>query len=579
MLIDRIYNIIIKIFTIGAIILLFTVLIFYSENVPEIFSLIDMVFLILCISSISLGILKSRGFFNFLKENLIMVFIILGYLWLIMLDNTGLFPTSILKADGDKHFKIKIVFRFIIILSYISFYWKDLKTLLTRIKLKPAQSFSLGFIIVILFGAFLLLLPVSHATTQRLSIIDAIFTSTSAVCVTGLIVVDTATFFTKFGQTVILLLIQIGGLGIMTLSAFIIIFSGSKMSLKERTQTLAMLDQDSVSVLKKLVKLIIISTFVIELIAAFFIYAFVAVKLSMPFQEKIFFSIFHSISAFCNAGFSVMTDSLMGFKGSFAMNLAIMLLIFFGGIGFPVLFNIKNWLIDKLMHSKKKKVTRIQAQTKIALKASLLLIILGAAAFLILENSGILKNHTTGNKVIISFFQSVTTRTAGFNTVDIGALNPATLFTFIILMFIGASPSSTGGGIKTTTLVVLWLTIKATIKDKKRIIIGERTVPDNTLRKAGSLIAIGFFTVFIATILIHYFDKIPIIKVLFEAVSAFGTVGLSTGITASLSTFSKYVLIFLMYFGRIGPLNLLQAIFQQGDRETVVYPDEKIMIG
>ncbi len=579
MLIDRIYNVLIKIFTFGAIVMLFTVLIFYSNEAAEIFILIDILFIVLCTFSIVLGIINTRGWAAFLKENLIMIFILLAYVWIILLDRTGLFPISLLSSETGKYFKVKIVFRLVIIQSYIAFYWKDLKVLINRLKLKPTQSFSLGFIIVILFGAFLLLLPVSHATKERLSILDAIFTSASAVCVTGLIVVDTATFFSKFGQSVILILIQVGGLGIMTLSAFIIIFSGSKMSLKERTQTLVMLNQDNIFVLKKLIKLIIIFTFVMEFIAAGFIFAFVGSKMNLPVNEQIFFSIFHSISAFCNAGFSVMTDSLMGFKSHFGMNFIVMLLIFFGGIGFPVLFNLKNWFRDKFKKTFKRKITKLQIQTKIVLKTSIILVIVGSAVFFILEYSGVLKTYDTRDKVLISFFQSVTTRTAGFNTIDTGALSPATLLMFIVLMFIGASPSSTGGGIKTTTLIVLWLTIKATIKEKKKITVTKGTIPDSYVRKAASLIAIGFFTIFFAAILISFVERMPIIQALFEAVSAFGTVGLSTGITSNLSAFSKYVIIFLMFFGRIGPLNLIHAVFKQSENETIVYPDEKIMIG
>lgn len=578
---ERIYRLGIQTFGIIGIIMIFVILIFYSEGTTEIFSLMDTLFMVMCFTSAFLCWIKSRGFVAFLRENLMLLFIILGYGWVLILDSGGFLSFTLLKSQrfSQNIVKIKLIIRLIIILSYVSFYWKDLKVIVSHLKLKPAQSFSLGFISVILFGAFLLLLPISHAGNNKLTIVDALFTSTSAVCVTGLIVVDTATFFSRFGQTVIMLLIQVGGLGIMTLSAFIIIFSGSKMTLRERTQTLAMLDQDSVSILKKLVKLIILSTVFIEILATIVIYFTVANKLSVSPAEQIFFSLFHSISAFCNAGFSILTDSLMGFRDSFSFNIVIMSLIFFGGLGFPVLFNIRNWLYDRFRKTFRQKATRIQVQSRIILMVSIFLIIFGAVIFYVLEYANTLSQMRPENKVLTSLFQSVTTRTAGFNTIDIGALKSSTLMFFIFFMFIGASPSSTGGGVKVTTIFVLWLTLASVIRGRERVHFHGRTIPENIIRKAASLVVLSASLIIISAILIHVVDRIDMLKVLFETTSAFGTVGLSTGITDSLSTFSKFVLIFLMFFGRIGPLNILQAFFRQEDKETVKYPDEKIMIG
>lgn len=578
---ERIYRLGIQTFGIIGIIMIFVILIFYSEGTTEIFSLMDTLFMVMCFTSAFLCWIKSRGFVAFLRENLMLLFIILGYGWVLILDSGGFLSFTLLKSQrfSQNIVKIKLIIRLIIILSYVSFYWKDLKVIVSHLKLKPAQSFSLGFISVILFGAFLLLLPISHSGNNKLTIVDALFTSTSAVCVTGLIVVDTATFFSRFGQTVIMLLIQVGGLGIMTLSAFIIIFSGSKMTLRERTQTLAMLDQDSVSILKKLVKLIILSTVFIEILATIVIYFTVANKLSVSPAEQIFFSLFHSISAFCNAGFSILTDSLMGFRDSFSFNLVIMSLIFFGGLGFPVLFNIRNWLYDRFRKTFRQKATRIQVQSRIILMVSIFLIIFGAVIFYVLEYANTLSQMRPENKVLTSLFQSVTTRTAGFNTIDIGALKSSTLMFFIFFMFIGASPSSTGGGVKVTTIFVLWLTLASVIRGRERVHFHGRTIPENIIRKAASLVVLSASLIIISAILIHVVDRIDMLKVLFETTSAFGTVGLSTGITDSLSTFSKFVLIFLMFFGRIGPLNILQAFFRQEDKETVKYPDEKIMIG
>jgi trk system potassium uptake protein TrkH len=576
------YNLPIRFFALSGVGLLFTTLLFYSDESLKVFPLADYTFLGLCALSLLTEYLKAPNFSRFAKDNIVLFFIALAYTWIFVLSLGGVFVLPIFQsaAYAEELFKIEFSIKIILFISFISFYWKDVKGMVNYLRLKPAQSFSLGFIVVIITGAFLLMLPVSRAGAQKLSAVDALFTSTSAVCVTGLIVVDTATFFSKFGQSVILLLIQIGGLGIMTLSAFIIIFAGSKMSLKEKTQTLAMLDQDSVGVLRRLIKLIILSTLIIELVAAVFIFVFVAGKFNLSLSDKIFFSIFHSISAFCNAGFSVMTDSLMGFSGNIALNIIIMSLIFFGGIGFPVLFNLQNWFFYKSSKKfNKKKSVRIQVQSKIALTVSIILVLLGALVFFILEYANILKDLSPGKKITLSFFQSVTTRTAGFNTVDIGGLLPSTLLFFIALMFIGASPSSTGGGVKTTTFFVLVLSLFATAKSKSRITFLGRTIPDNTIRKAAGLVFISIFAVIVSAVIINSYDKIDMLKAIFETTSAFATVGLSTGITSKLSTLSKSIIIFLMFFGRIGPINLLQAIFKQEDKQKIVYPDEKIMIG
>jgi trk system potassium uptake protein TrkH len=462
--------------------------------------------------------------------------------------------------------QFSIILRMVIYTIYLITNKDKILTYIKRVKLNPAQSFSLGFIFLIFLGVWLLSLP--YATVNPLSFLDRLFTSTSAVAVTGLIVVDTGAEFTLFGKIVLLFLIQTGGLGIMSFTTFLIILSGKKMGFYNRHTSMEIFNQQNFQTVKKLLFLMIYVTFIIEAIGALLIFLSVP---KMPFDERLLFSIFHSISAFCNAGFSTLPDSLSGYYSSFNINMIIASLIIIGGIGFPVILNLK----DKFLHGKK-----LTLHSKVVLMTSIFLIAGGMAAFYSQEHNGIMKAFSLPDKIMTSYFQSVTTRTAGFNTVDIGALQPITYVWIVFLMFIGASPGSTGGGLKTTTFFILTLMIYLFIKRRSEASVFRQKIGASILLKAGALFFIRILLIFFGTLTLLYMEDIDFIPALFESVSAFSTVGLSTGITASLSSVSKVVITLLMFIGRIGPLNVLASMsgVRQKPNRSLEYSEGYIIL-
>ncbi len=444
-----------------------------------------------------------------------------------------------------------------------------------RPSLRPAHYLLLGFAGTILAGALLLWLPVS-AHGRPVSFVDALFTSTSAVCVTGLIVVDTGAKFTHFGQWVILTLIQLGGLGIMTFSVFFMILLGKRVSFKGR---MAIHDSFSHSPFKNfsgMLKAIFILTFGIEAAGALGLTLLFA--RNFPLRRALYLAIFHSVSAFCNAGFCLFPDSLIRYQNDMGVNLIIMTLIVAGGIGFLVLIDLPN-LFDR-RH-------RLSLHSRIVLTATGALILGGALFIFLAEYSNQLAALPWRGKVLASFFQSVTPRTAGFNTLDYAKLTHATLFFTVFLMFIGASPGSCGGGIKTSTFTILILLIWRRIHGHRRVSILQRTLPQEVTDRVIVITFLAFATVFLATLLILMveswgvpFGKAPwhLINILFEVTSAFGTVGLSTGITSFLSAASKVILVFVMYLGRVGPATVAFSLRPQ-EEEHFQYAEESTMIG
>ena len=422
---------------------------------------------------------------------------------------------------------------------------------------------------VITIGTILLNLPSASSTAKSIGFINALFTATSATCVTGLIVLDTGKDFSIFGQLVILILLQCGGLGIMTMSTMLAFLAGKRISLRQRLIMQESLNQFSIGGLVRLAKYILIFTAVIE-IAGTAILFFCWQRSCSPLQA-LYLAVFHSISAFCNAGFSLFSDSIMRYKGDLIVNLTFMILIILGGIGFLV-------LLELFQYGKNR---TLSLHTKLALNISLILILIGAVIIFFIEfnNPSTLRDLNFTEKIYGSIFQSVTARTAGFNTIHIGSMQNATLFLIIILMFIGASPSSTGGGVKTTTFGLFILYIWSSLKGKEEIQIFKRRVSQDIIPKVLTLISLSLGLVITMTILLSYVEGEDFIKVLFEVVSAFGTVGLSTGITSSLSIAGKIIIIITMFTGRIGPLGLVLSLIQKREPEMIRYPEEKIMVG
>lgn len=451
------------------------------------------------------------------------------------------------------------------------------------VRVKPSRIVVISFILSSLIGAILLSLPVSHRSGEDISFIDALFTSTSAVCVTGLVVKDTGGFFTSFGQAVILLLIQLGGIGIMTFSTAFAVLLGRRLTIKETVVMQNALDSQKVEGFPSLLKHIILVTLGIEAIGAAMLYAKWHLTSGWSKLHILYTSVFHSVSAFCNAGFSLYSNNLEAFKSDVAVNLIVTTLIILGGIGFIVLLDLpklKFWKKDRLRY-----FSRISLQSKLAIAVTVILILIGTAGILFFEWNNTLKDMPLKDKLLAGYFHSVTPRTAGFNVLPVEKFTSPTLLLTIVLMFIGASPGSTGGGIKTVTLAVLLAAAVAMLKNRNRITVFKKTVPRAIFRRAFIISLMSIAWVFFVAIAVCIIETPKIchadfaLKNLFEVVSAFGTVGLSAAMTSTLAPLSKLLLIFTMWIGRVGPLALALAIATAEEPPAYIYPEERIMVG
>ncbi|AZB44969.1 Ktr system potassium transporter B [Bacillus sp. FJAT-42376] len=435
------------------------------------------------------------------------------------------------------------------------------------IKLKPSQLLVLTFAIGIIAGTCLLKLPIS--TTNGISWVDSLFVTTSAMTVTGLSSVDPSQAFTMFGQTVIALLIQLGGLGIMSFAVLIYLMLGRKVGIKDRIVMQQALNQTNIGGVIRLVKYMFIFAFGIELFAMIFL-SFVWVP-EFGWGKGLFYSFFHAISAFNNAGFGLFSNNLMDYVGNPIVNIVISLLFIIGGIGFTVLVDI--W--------QKKKFKKFSLHTKIMLVATLIINLVSMLILFVLEygNPGTLGGLSLGDKLWASWFQAVSPRTAGFNTLDIGAMHEASLFYIIILMFIGAGSASTGGGIKLTTAMVILLATLTFLKGKKEINLGRRALDSGYIVRALSISIVSILFIIGAVFLMTITENESFLEILFEVVSAFGTVGLSMGVTAKFTAFGKIVLVFIMFLGKLGPLTLIYSLATPSGKQMVRYPKEDILTG
>ena len=452
------------------------------------------------------------------------------------------------------------------------------KLLIKANTMKPAQVMVIGFGVVILFGGLILNLPIAAKSGKSVGLLNALFTSTSAVCVTGLIVVDTSTYWNEFGQLVIITLIQIGGLGFMTMATMFSLLTGKKINLRERLLIQESLNQKDLSGLVKLTRYIIMMTFAIEGIGALLLSMVFIPKLGLI--KGIWYSVFHSISAFCNAGFDLMSpisgeySSLMYFVDNSLINLVICGLIVLGGIGFPVLLDVIN----------NKKYSKLNVHSKIVINTTAILIAIGFLFIFIVEfnNKGTLGGLNMKEKLLSSLFQSVTLRTAGYSTIDLTLLKESTLFLMIILMLIGASPASTGGGLKTTTVATLFLTVKSFILGKEDIEVYQRRISSTTVRKSLGIFFIGVFVALFGTLMLTIVSPgFSLLESAFEVVSAFATVGLSLGGSPTLTAFGKIIIMLLMFLGRVGSLTIFIALLSRSNKikSKVRYAEGKIIVG
>jgi len=447
------------------------------------------------------------------------------------------------------------------------------------IRIGPSGLLALSFIFIILSGAGLLLLP--EMTVSGISPIDALFTSTSACCVTGLVVVDTSLCFTLKGKTIIMLLIQVGGLNIISFATLFATFYRNSAGVKMQSLIKDLVSTDKLSNTRELLRKIFLYSIFIELSGA--VLLFITWPNELIFKgigEKLYFSIFHSVSAFNNAGFGLFTDNLYDITVRHAYNLQLVIaaLIFLGGIGFIVLedvFGIRN-----IRERRKVKWKRLQAHSRIALYTSVILVVAGAVVFYLVEYDNTIKGYGVYGSIVSSIFQSVTCRTAGYNTVDFTRLGQPILIFMMFLMFVGASPGSTGGGIKTTTFSVILRSAISTIKGRKNVEIVKHTISNDTISRAYSIALFSISLIFISTFVLSITepDK-SFLSLLFEEISAFGTVGLSTGITSSLSFAGKSIIILTMYIGRIGTLTLALAITKRVVFTKYRYSEINVLVG
>ena len=441
-----------------------------------------------------------------------------------------------------------------------------------RLHLNTAEILAIGFALVILIGAIVLNLPFASKSGESIGFVNALFTASSAVAVTGLVVVDTATHWSIFGQVVILILIQIGGIGFITMGTLFALILGRKINFRRRVIMKEAMNKITANGVVKLAKYILILTFFVEGVGA--------IVLSTRFiplygvGKGIWFSVFHSISAFCNAGFDLIGNfqSLTPFVSDPIITLTIAFLIIIGGLGFVVIFE----LLDK------RSIKKLSLHSKIALSMTGILLLLGYIIVMALEfnNPGTMGDLSVGGKFLSGFFHSVTPRTAGFNTLPMNELMMGTIVMTMLFMFVGAGSAGTAGGVKVTTVGVIIATIVSTLKGKKETESFNRSIPRGLVNKALAIITLALVWTIMVTFILSITEEATFVEIMFEVVSAFGTVGLSLGITTQLSVVGKIVISITMFIGRIGPLTLFMALAQRHQMPDIIsYPDEEVMIG
>lgn len=457
-----------------------------------------------------------------------------------------------------------------------------------RRSFRPAKLFVLSFMLLVVAGTMLLMLP--GATLGGISFVDALFTATSAVTVTGLAVLDTGKVFTIFGQSVILFLAQAGGLGMMTFTSFFGFFFKGRSSIQEqmRIQDITNVNLGSA---RSFIIQVVLFTLIVEGMGALLIFLATPVNALPSMFDRVFFSVFHAISAFCNAGFSTLSNGLydMPFRYNYSVQMVVALLLVTGGLGYGIIFNGFNYLYYNLkrffgrMILKKnyeRKIWLLNLNSIIVLRTTAILIIVGMVGFFVFEYNYALAEHTSWyGKFVTTFFGSVTPRTAGFNTVNMATLTVPTLMIYLLLMWIGASPGSTGGGIKTTTFAIATLNIFSVARNKDRMEFRSREISDLSVRRAFATISLSLIAIGFSVFFVSFFEQEKnLMSIAFECFSAYSTVGLSTGITPLLGVESRYVLVVTMFFGRVSTMMILIAILRQVSSLPYRYPKEDILI-
>ena len=450
-----------------------------------------------------------------------------------------------------------------------------------RVMLNPAGTLLISFFMVIITGTFLLMLPAATpGTNSHLDFLTALFTATSAVCVTGLSVVDISTELTTVGQVILILLIQIGGLGIMVFSFFGMLAFRRKLSIAEKLTVSYMVSEDDMSGLFKALRIIVFSTFLVEALSAGFLFLGFSRTMGIS-TETLGFAAFHAVSAFCNAGFALFSNNLESFTGDPIISLTISFTIILGGIGFAVMYDTVRKIKTEAKNVFRKKKTPffLPLNTQIVLAMTAGALFISFAAFYLLEHTHAMKDFSLHEQYLGAFFQAVTLRTAGFSTISFASLTNATLLMMIFVMFVGGASGSTAGGIKLNTVAVVFAFFRSFLKNDRTVIIKKMSIPDEQVKKAFLILGFGLTIVSAAIFVLTVTESLPFLPMAFETVSAFATVGLSTGITSQFSVAGKLILIFLMFIGRVGPLPILTAAGKKGHSDTVEYPCGAISIG
>lgn len=541
--------------------------------------ILDLVIFIVFSSEIFFKFIKAKSKKFFLKHNFLEVAFVISFLAFFII---GKYYHFFIEEFQGHDIPVKVIvaisvfniFKMILRIRKINFFFRSITEY-------PARTIMLSFFIVIIIGTILLMMPISTQDFTKIGFVNALFTSTSATCVTGLIVLDTASKFSYFGKIVIMLLIQIGGLGIMMLGYFTAFVVGMRLTYEDKMTISYMLDEIDTTRLTKGLKSIVLLTFLIELVGSVLLFpAFF--KSQGAALSGIFYSVFHSVSAFCNAGFSLFTDNLASFYSSPLVSLVIAGLIIAGGISFLVILNSFSFLrtsFERGVLKKPKRITKLSLNTKIVLSVTAMLLVAGTLLIYKIEHRPSLLNYGIWTQYLMAFFQSVTLRTAGFNTMDISSLHIATYVLMIIFMFIGGASGSCAGGVKVNTIGVIWAHVKSIFNNKSDVVMFKHSISKDLINQAFLVVFLSLCTIFAGALVLSLTENAKFIRIIFEATSAFGTVGLSTGITQTLTEAGKIIITLLMFIGRLGPLTVIAALSRKIKKYPVEYPQGKINIG
>jgi trk/ktr system potassium uptake protein len=536
---------------------------------------VDYLVVTLTLLEVALSVARAPVRRNYARQNWPSLVFVLVFIALFVYNKAA----AATEASRSGYLTILIIRNLFLLLKVFT-RLRKLSEFISGVVSHPAQTIVLSFLLVIVIGTLVLMMPFTTTAGRGLRFVDAFFTTTSAVCVTGLIVVDTATAFTVWGQIVIVVLIQIGGLGIMILSFFTIFVFRQRVSVENQLLLSYVLSEDNMSQLSSALRRIIVITFGIEAAGAALLLPMFA-----PFADgagrSVLLAVFHSVSAFCNAGFALFSDSLEGFVSRPGINLVISALIISGGLSFGVVSNATRFVRNRVARSfgSRVRALRLTVNTRAVLAVTLVLVGGGTLLFYGLEHGRSMAGLPTGTQYLAAFFQSVTLRTAGFNSISMGGLATATYLVMIVFMFIGGASGSTAGGIKVNTVAVIGGYLSSLRRGRRQTVLFRHAVSESQVATAFTVLLFGGISVVAGTVALSLTDGFGLTETLFESVSAFATVGLSTGITGGLSDAGRMIIIVLMFIGRVGPLTLFSAFSGRPEQSRVSYPSADISVG